>query len=141
MIECPECGKMISSKALYCVHCGVPLQVNKSVKIKIPRFITGLLSQKSSEAELYCNDNLLWNGFSGQTAGVEIETEEANVRIRIKKAATGHPFPFFRDFEMFGLVRQGKRYEIKIAKTSLGFDDLTKYSWVLSEVDAINSEI
>ena len=74
MIKCPECGNMVSDKAPTCIYCGTPLQVNKSVKIKIPRFATGMMNQKASEEELSCNDRILWKGFSGQVASFEIET-------------------------------------------------------------------
>ena len=141
MIKCPECGNMVSDKALHCIHCGTPLQINKSVKIKIPRFVTGMMSQKASEAELHYNGKILWKGFCGQVANIEIEMEKANISILIKEAYTGHPFPFFRDFTIKGTVLQGKKYEIKVARASLAFGDPTKSDWVLSEVDVIDSGI
>ena len=141
MITCPECGNMISDKAPHCIHCGAPIQVDKSVKIKIPRFVTGMMSQKASEAVLFCNNNVLWKGFSGQVATMELETKQSNIRILIKDAYTGHPFPFFRDFEIKGVVLQGKKYEVKNARSSLAFGDPTKSDWVLSEVDVIDSGI
>ena len=141
MIKCPECGNMISDKAPACIHCGTPLQVNKSVKIKIPRFATGMFNQKASEAELRCNGIIAWKGFSGQVANLEIETEQTNVEILIKKAYTGHPFPFFRDFTIKGIVLQGKKYEVKNARASLAFGDPSKSDWILSEVDMIDSGI
>ena len=141
MIKCPECGNMVSDKAPTCIHCGTPLQINKSVKIKIPRFVTGMMSQKASEAELNCNGKSLWKGFSGQVASIEIEEPNANVNILIKQAYTGHPFPFFRDFTIKGFVMQGKKYEVKNARASLAFGDPTKSDWVLSEVDVIDSGI
>ena len=139
MIKCPECGKKISDKAPACIHCGTPLQVNKLVKIKIPRFGTGMMNEKTSEAELHSADKILWKGISGQVASVEIETENANVEILIKQAYTGHPFPFSRDFTIIGTVEQGKKYEVKKARTSLAFGDPTKSDWILSEVDVIDS--
>ena len=141
MIKCPECGNMVSDKAPACIHCGTPLQINKSVKIKIPRFVTGMMSQKASEAELKCNGKILWKGFSDQVASIEIEEPNANVNILIKKAYTGHPFPFFRDFTIKGFVMQGKKYEVRNARASLVFGDPTKSDWVLSEVDVIDSGI
>lgn len=139
MIKCPECGNMVSDKATACIYCGAPLQVNNSVKIKIPRFGTGMMNQKACEAELSCNDKILWKGFSGQVASIEIETPNANVNILIKQAYTGHPFPFFKDFTIKGSVMQGKKYEVKNARMSLAFGDPTKSDWVLSEVDVIDS--
>ena len=136
MITCPECGNMVSDKGTHCVHCGTPLQVNKSVRIKIPRFTTGFFNQKACEAEVYCNDVVLWKGFSGQVANIEIETEKADVSILIKKAYTGHPFPFFKDFTIQGGVLQGKKYEVKMAQASYRFG---KAKWVFSEVDVIDS--
>lgn len=139
MIKCPECGNMVSDKAPTCIYCGTPLQVNKSIKIKIPRFVTGMMSQNASEAELSCNDRILWKGFSGQVASFEIETSNADVNILIKQAYTGHPFPFFRDFTIKGSVIQGKKYEVRNARTSLVFGDPSKSDWILSEVDVIDS--
>lgn len=139
MIKCPECGNMISDKAPTCIHCGTPLYVNKSVKIKIPRFNTGMMNQKACEAELTCDGILVWKGFSGQVVTLEIESFNTNVNILIRKAYTGHPFPFFRDFNIKGSVEQGKKYEIKNAKTTMFFGDPSKSSWVFSEVDVIDS--
>ena len=98
-----------------------------------------MMSQNASEAELSCNDRILWKGFSGQVASFEIETSNADVNILIKQAYTGHPFPFFRDFTIKGSVIQGKKYEVRNARTSLVFGDPSKSDWILSEVDVIDS--
>ena len=63
------------------------------------------------------------------------------IEILIKEAYTGHPFPFFKDFSIFGNVEPGKKYEVKNARSSLVFGDPTKSDWVLSEVDMIDSGI
>ncbi len=139
LIMCSECGNMVSDKATTCIHCGAPLMVNKSVKIKIPRFVTGMMSQKASEAAILYNGKILWQGFSGQVGTIKIETSPVKITILIKQAYTGHPFPFFRDFSIIGKVEHGKKYEIKNARTSLVFGDPTKSDWVLSEVDVIDS--
>lgn len=34
LIKCKECGKEISDKAEYCVHCGCPIEMSKEVKEK-----------------------------------------------------------------------------------------------------------
>ena len=140
MIKCPECGNMISDKGTNCVHCGTPLQVDKTVKIKIPKFNTGIFNQKSCAAELYRKNVALWKGFSGQVANIEIESEKTEISILIKKAYTGHPFPFFRDFTITGTVAQGKKYEIKMTRAAL-IGGPTKSDWALSEVDVIDSGI
>ena len=31
LIKCKECGKEISDKAEYCVHCGCPIEMSKEV--------------------------------------------------------------------------------------------------------------
>ena len=138
LIKCFECGNMVSDKASGCIHCGAPLIVDKSVKIKIPRFDTGIALPRASEAEIQCNGKVLWKGFSGEVASIEIETESLNLKIIIKRAYTGHPFPFFRDFNVEGDVGRGKRYEVKNKKGAL-FKDPTKSVWMLSEVDVIDS--
>lgn len=140
MIKCPECGNMISDKAPTCIHCGTPICVSKNVKIKILRFVTGMMNQKASEAEVKCNGKIVWNGFSGQVATFEIE-QDSNIEILIKQAYTGHPFPFFRDFTIKGFVKQGKKYEVKRARASLAFGDPSKSDWILSEVDMIDSGV
>lgn len=139
IINCPECGNMVSDKAVSCIHCGAPLHVNKGVKIKIPRFVTGMMSQNACKAELKINGKTIWRGYSGQVAIGELEEENARVEIIIYQAYTGHPFPFFKDFSIFGNVKQGKKYEIKNAQFSLIFGDPSKSKWVLSEVDIIDS--
>lgn len=99
------------------------------------------MNQKACEAEVYCNDKLVWTGFSGQVATIEMETERADISILIKQAYTGHPFPFFKDFYIKGSISTGKKYEIKNARVSLIFGDPTKSDWVLSEVDIIDSDL
>ena len=46
MIQCPECGQMVSDQSANCVHCGFPLRTSGSVLIiefgKAPRVITQL---------------------------------------------------------------------------------------------------
>ena len=138
MIKCPECGNMVSDKAPSCIHCGVPLHISKTVKIKLLRFVTGMMGQKASEAEIRCAGKTLWSGHSGQVASFDIDAA-AQIDIIIKQAYTGHPAPFFRDFTIKGNVEMGKKYEIKNARASLAFGDPTKSDWVLSEVDMIDS--
>ena len=139
LIKCPECGNMVSDKATECIHCGAPLKLDTTVKIKIPRFATGIMGQKASEAQIMCENKVLWNGYSGQVANVKVEHNEVNLTILIKQAYTGHPFPFFKNFSINGTVEQGKKYEIKNARVSMAFGDPTKSDWVFSEVDVIDS--
>ena len=139
MIQCPECGQTVSDKASNCLHCGAPLRGNKTIKIKIPLFVTGWFSQKACEIELECDGKILWTGHAGQVAQFDVEEESVSVRFLIKKAYTGHPFPFFRNFIIKGEVKQGKKYEIKNTRASLAFGDVTKSDWAFSEVDVIDS--
>lgn len=140
MIKCPECGNMVSDKAAACIHCGMPLTVDKKVKIKIPRFVTGMMSQNACEAAITINSKTVWEGFSGQTAIFEIDSN-IQINILIKEAYTGHPFPFFRDFSILGTVEPSKKYEIKNTRGSIAFGDPTQSDWILSEVDIIDSGI
>ncbi len=140
LITCPECGAQISDKTQACMHCGAPIRINKKVKIKIPRFVTGMLSQNAAQAKAYVRGQCLWEGFSGQVASFEASGTSAVV-IKIIKAYTGHPFPFFKDFEIDGIVNPGVNYEIKNARTSLAFGDPSKSTYVFSEVDVIDSGI
>ena len=136
MIKCPECENMVSDKAANCIHCGTPLQVKKTVKIKIPYYRTGALGNKASEAELFCDGKSLWIGYSGGVASFEIETKNANVRILIKKAYTGGLS--FKDFTIEGSIMQGKNYEVKMTQNSF-LGNPAKAKWMISEVDIIDS--
>ena len=136
MIKCPECGNMVSDKAPNCINCGSPIKINKSVKIKVPYFKTGMLGNKSCEIELTGGGKRLWSGISGGVASFEIETENLNVSLLVKKAYTGGLS--FRDFTITGTVGQGKRYEVKMTQNAM-LGDPTKASWTFSEVDVIDS--
>ena len=140
LIKCPECGNMVSDKAQSCIHCGMPLNVSKTVKIKILKFVTGMMSQKACEAEVRQNRKTVWQGFSGQVASFNIDSS-SEIEILIKNAYTGHFAPFFRDFTIKGNVEPGKKYEIQKARSSLAFGDPTKSDWVISEVDVIDSGV
>lgn len=140
IIKCPECDKEVSEKAQVCIHCGAPLIVNTSIKVKIPRFATGVLSQKAAKAQVLIDDSVIWDGYSGQVSVIDSKTSN-KITVRILHAYTGHPFPFFRDFDIVGFVEPGKKYEIKSAEISMVFGDPSKSKWVLSEVDVIDSEL
>ncbi len=140
LIYCPECGTQVSDKAKTCIHCGSPLTSDKKVKIKIPRFVTGMLSQNAANAEVYIHDKCVWKGVSGQVAIFEID-DLTLISVRIIKAYTGHPFPFFKTFDINGRVLPAHKYEIKNAKTSLVFGDPSKSEYIFSEVDVIDSGI
>ena len=138
LIKCPECGREVSEKASNCINCGSPLLVDKKVKVKIPRFCTGMMNQKACEVEVHIGGRTVWNGYSGSVAVFDAE-ENKEVSFLIKKAYTGHPFPFFKDFSINGTLQAGKKYEIKNAIASLVFGDPTKSKYVFSEVDVIDS--
>ena len=138
MIKCPECGKDVSDKAASCIHCGSPIRVDKSVKIKMPYDRTGALGNKACEAELHCEGKTLWSGITGGVANFEIQSESATANLLIKKAYTGGLS--FKDFTISGTVRQGKRYEVKMTRNAI-LGDPTKAEWVFSEIDVIDSGI
>lgn len=138
MIKCPECGNMISDKAPNCIHCGTPINTDKSIKIKIPYFRTGMLGNKACEAQIQCDGKILWTGFSGSVANFEIETENENASLLIKKAYTGGLS--FKDFTIEGFVQQGKKYEIKMTQNAV-LGNPVKAKWIFSEVDVIDSGV
>ena len=138
MITCPECGNMVSDKANSCIHCGSPLQVNKSVKVKIPYFRTGMMGNKACAVELCVGNKSLWTGFSGGVASFEIEEKTVSVSLTIKKAYTGGLS--FVDFTIEGAVEQGKKYEVKMVNNAF-LGNPAKATWMLSEVDVIDSGI
>ena len=136
IIDCPECGNMVSDKASNCIHCGTPIKIDKTVKIKVPYFRTGMMGNKASAVELHCNGKVLWSGISGGVVTFEIETETANVSLLVLKAYTGGLS--FQNFTIDGTVAQGKRYEVKMtANAFLG--NPAKASWTFAEVDFIDS--
>ena len=138
IITCPECGQQVSDKAKNCVHCGAPLIVDKTIKVKIPRFCTGMLNQKANKVDVLIDGNVVWSGYSGSVAVFEAE-KECEVTFFLKKAYTGHPFPFFRDFSINGTLQPSKKYELKRADVSLAFGDPTKSTYTFAEVDVIDS--
>lgn len=139
LIKCPECERDVSDKANNCIHCGAPLKTDKKVKVKIPRFSTGMFNQNACEIEVHISRNIVWKGYSGSVAVFEIE-QECEVSFLIKEAYTGHPFPFFKDFTINGILQPGKKYEIKNAVASVMFGDPTQSKFVFSEVDVIDSD-
>lgn len=112
IITCPECGQQVSDKAKNCVHCGTPLTIDKKIKVKIPRFCTGMLNQKACEVEVQIDGKTVWSGFCGSVAVFEAE-QECNVSFLIKNAYTGHPFPFLRIFQSMEYSNQAKNMRLK----------------------------
>ena len=61
IIQCSECGKEISSKANFCVHCGAPVTNNENdiQNKKLKFFYSGDWFLIDVSVEVYLNDNLI----------------------------------------------------------------------------------
>ncbi len=78
MINCPECGKMVSDKAVSCPNCGFPIAENVTsgvVRIKLGMF------QSTQNASIIANGRTLWSGKTGQIAELKFD-RPTNVQIK-----------------------------------------------------------
>lgn len=140
MIQCPECGNQVSDKAANCIHCGCPINVSKRVKIKLPLIEkSGKFMLTPCDAEVFSGGKAVWRGQSGTVASFDIEANGA-ANIIFRQVPAG---PFGKtDFAVEGNIEMGKSYEVKRAgATSLSAigANPSKYRWILSEVDVIDS--
>ena len=140
LITCPECGQQVSDKASVCVHCGSPIAHKNKVAIKLLFFSnTSLIGRPvACEVEITGNGQLLWRGLAGTIARFEVE-EPTQIKMVVKHAYTGHPFPFYSDFAIACTVEPGKKYQLSQLEIAL-FGDPTKSKYRLSEVDIIDSD-
>lgn len=130
LINCPECNKEISDRALTCPNCGCPIAtVSNSglVKIRIPRTEqiadgwVGLFSSKT--ASITTNGHTLWEGKHGETASFNID---GPTNIVINLGTWGNPVE--------GIVNPKHKYELV---QDYGFH--MKATFRLAEVDVIDS--
>ena len=67
IIKCIDCGKDISDKAKICIHCGCPIEEEKTnglVRIKMPQPEAFFTAAEITDI----NGNVLWSGKLGQVA-------------------------------------------------------------------------
>lgn len=131
LIQCPECGRQVSSRAASCPNCGCPIEAadkDKSVRIAIPNTEAlggqGLVNAFiAKDARVTAGDRVLWSGQHGQLAIFEIQ-EPAYVTVDLGKWAN----------PTSGQVEPGHRYQLV---QDLGLH--WKATFRLSEVDVIDS--
>ncbi len=134
LIQCPECGKEVSDKAIACPNCAYPIsemQAGGMVKIRIPRaekMITAFLELFSSRGTSICSimsmGKMLWSGHLGQTA---IFTIEKPTEVTINMGRWVEP--------LTGIVKANHKYGL--------IRDYSSYiseRFQLSEVDVIDSD-
>lgn len=119
MIECPECGRRVSSMAKVCPDCGYPIAENSpvgEVKIKIS-LDSYLLAVVIYEAH---SMRELWRGKSGNLAVLNVDGP-TDIVIKGRSGKT------------YATVKAGEKYELSSQNGFLMNKD------VLNRVDVIDS--
>lgn len=123
LVKCDECGKEVSSKAKSCPNCGNPINIDNTVKIKLPSQVGNMQRPVGSYVILDENDNVIEKKRTGEI--VELEISEPTT-LKIKVGGLGG----------FGLktvsfkVKPGGRYEV--SHTPYSFNPLS-----VGEVDIL----
>ena len=138
LITCPECGQQVSDKAKSCIHCGSPIAVDNSVKIKTFLWpASSMVTAKACDLEISLNGSVVWSGLAGSVVTLNVNGKE-KIHILAKKVQAKGPFVYSRDINLDFEVEQGKKYEIYMTRVSL-LGDLTKGEYALREVDVFDS--
>ena len=139
LICCPECGQMVSDKAAACIHCGSPLAGMDKVKIKLLFFNdTSVMGRaRACDVEIYNGSKKLWSGPSGTAVTLTVP-DPTSLRFHVIHCYTGHPMPFYRDFDIYCNVEPGKKYQMRVMNQSLM--DPTKAKYGLTEVEIIDAD-
>ena len=69
MIQCPECGKEISDKALTCPNCGVPINMEMPVRVT---FATPSSFKMQPKLEIYVDNNYQGTLRKAESLDVEV---------------------------------------------------------------------
>lgn len=130
LIECPDCGKLVSKRATNCLHCGCPLSemiTSGTVRIKMPNNIVegwvGLISSRAASV----TDNrgkVLWKGQHGENASFVID-EPTKITINLGGWAN----------EVTGIVYPKKKYSLV---QDMGLHMFATYR--ITEVDVIDAD-
>lgn len=127
LIICPECGQQISDKAKACIHCGTPIAIDKTVKIKIFRYGSTFFGVALRVTITDQSGRILWTGPSGSVATFEIE-EETEITLTPEKGMHN---------PLTGIVKPGHKYQTVNDNTKIfTWKSITR----LIEVDIIDSE-
>lgn len=134
LINCPECGRKVSDKAVACPDCGYPvaaLNTGGATLIKIGDILsatgmTGAAARATTTVLLldYSTQAELSSGKIGSVIKVKID-EPQHVILRIKG---------FMGATLYdGIIEPNKRYEL------VKLPALFIAKWALNEIDAIDS--
>lgn len=137
LIICPECGQQVSDKAKTCIHCGMPIEVDNSTRIKLYKWVASSMKPTTCEVEITLNGKTLWSGDAGSVATFEIP-QKLNIHILAKKVCANGPFVYSRDVHLDFMVEPAKRYEIYLAQASF-LNDMSKGKYAIRLVDVIDS--
>ena len=137
LITCPECGQQVSDKAKNCIHCGVPIAVDNSTKIKLYHWAANSMKATTCKVEITSNGKTVWTGNAGSVAVFEIP-QKANIHILANNVQANGPFVYGRDVNLDFVVEPGKRYEIYLAQASF-LNDMSKGKYAIRLVDVIDS--
>lgn len=127
LITCPECGQQVSDKAQTCIHCGSPLKVDKTVKIKIFRYTSTFMFVTLKVTITDENGKVLWEGPSGSVAIFEVD-KETKITLTPEK---GLHTP------LTGVVKPGHKYQtVNDMSKAFSLKSVTR----LVEVEIIDSD-
>ena len=83
IINCPECGKGVSSRASSCPNCGCPIEffiTNAPVKIKASVLHSPTGFNGNQKVSIMVDDVIIWQGFSGEIAELYFD-EPTNITV------------------------------------------------------------
>ena len=75
IINCPECGKTVSDKAVTCPNCGCPIEstFNKNVKIKLSCLKSPTGFHGNQKASIIFGPKVLWEGRTGDVVELKLD--------------------------------------------------------------------
>lgn len=130
LMDCPDCGKLVSKRATNCPHCGCPLSeliTSGTVRIKMPNnIVEGWMGLISSRAASVTDSRgvVLWKGQHGENASFVIDKP---TRITINLGGWAN--------EITGIVYPKKKYSLV---QDMGVHMFATYR--ITEVDVIDAD-
>lgn len=105
LIKCNECGKKVSDKAKSCPNCGNPINIDKSVKIKLPSQIGNMQRPIGYYVILDKNNKVIAKKRTGEIVEFNID------KPTILKIKVGGLAGFGLNSLLFK-IKPGGRYEV-----------------------------
>lgn len=84
LINCPECGKEISSKAKSCPNCGCPIEFTNptgEVKIKLSPLMAPTGFNGKQKVSIQKGSDVIWEGYTGEIAELHFD-KITNITIK-----------------------------------------------------------